>query len=43
MQRSNTFGFVLIVVVSLLTPAPPPEVQELVENVRYPCLDREGG
>ena len=36
-------GFALIVVVSLLTPAPPPEVQELVENVRYPCLDREGG
>ncbi|HEX8989352.1 MAG TPA: VC_2705 family sodium/solute symporter, partial [Rhodocyclaceae bacterium] len=34
-------GFALIVVVSLLTPAPDEEVQELVENVRYPYLDRE--
>ncbi|MDD5248988.1 MAG: cation acetate symporter [Rhodocyclaceae bacterium] len=34
-------GFALIVVVSLLTPAPAPEVQELVENVRYPYLERE--
>jgi cation/acetate symporter len=34
-------GFLLIVVVSLLTPAPPLRVQELVENVRYPYLERE--
>jgi cation/acetate symporter len=34
-------GFALIVIVSLLTPAPSTEVQELVENVRYPYLDRE--
>ena len=31
-------GFVAIIVVSLLTPAPKPEVQELVEHVRYPNL-----
>jgi cation/acetate symporter len=35
------FGFALIVIVSLLTPAPEDEVQQLVENVRYPYLDRE--
>ncbi len=34
-------GFALIVVVSLLTAAPPREVQDLVEHVRYPYLDRE--
>ncbi len=34
-------GFALIVIVSLLTPAPDEKVQELVENVRYPYLDRE--
>ncbi|MBI4986418.1 MAG: VC_2705 family sodium/solute symporter [Rhodocyclales bacterium] len=34
-------GFALIVVVSLLTPAPPLRVQELVEDVRYPYLERE--
>jgi cation/acetate symporter len=31
-------GFVVIIVVSLLTPAPKAEVQELVEHVRYPNL-----
>jgi cation/acetate symporter len=31
-------GFVVIFVVSLLTPAPSREVQELVEHVRYPNL-----
>jgi cation/acetate symporter len=31
-------GFLVIFVVSLLTPAPPREVQELVEDVRYPNL-----
>jgi cation/acetate symporter len=28
----------VIFVVSLLTPAPPREIQELVEDVRYPNL-----
>jgi cation/acetate symporter len=31
-------GFVLIIVVSLLTPAPDRETQDLVEHVRYPNL-----
>ena len=31
-------GFVVIIIVSLLTPAPNREVQELVEHVRYPNL-----
>ena len=31
-------GFAVIIVVSLLTPAPNREVQELVEHVRYPNL-----
>jgi len=31
-------GFLVIIVVSLLTPAPNREVQELVEHVRYPNL-----
>ncbi len=31
-------GFLVIIVVSLLTPAPDREVQELVEHVRYPNL-----
>jgi len=31
-------GFAVIIIVSLLTPAPRPEVQELVEHVRYPNL-----
>jgi cation/acetate symporter len=31
-------GFIVIIVVSLLTPAPNREVQELVEHVRYPSL-----
>jgi cation/acetate symporter len=32
-------GFLVIVVVSLLTPAPGREVQDLVEHVRYPNLN----
>ncbi len=31
-------GFVVIILVSLITPAPSAEVQELVEQVRYPNL-----
>jgi cation/acetate symporter len=31
-------GFLVIIVVSLFTPKPGPEVQELVEHVRYPNL-----
>jgi cation/acetate symporter len=31
-------GFLVIIVVSLLTPAPGRETQELVEHVRYPNL-----
>ena len=31
-------GFIVIIVVSLLTPAPSRDVQELVEHVRYPNL-----
>ena len=31
-------GFIVIIVVSLLTPAPDKEVQELVDHVRYPNL-----
>jgi cation/acetate symporter len=31
-------GFLIIVVVSLITPSPKREVQELVEHVRYPNL-----
>jgi cation/acetate symporter len=31
-------GFIVIIVVSLLTPAPDKETQELVEHVRYPNL-----
>jgi cation/acetate symporter len=31
-------GFLVIIVVSLLTPAPSKEVQELVDHVRYPHL-----
>ena len=31
-------GFVIIIVVSLLTPAPEKDTQELVEHVRYPHL-----
>ena len=31
-------GFALIIIVSLLTPAPRREIQELVEHVRYPSL-----
>ena len=32
-------GFAVIIIVSLLTPAPEQEVQELVEHVRYPNLE----
>jgi cation/acetate symporter len=31
-------GFAVIIIVSLLTPAPKRETQELVEHVRYPNL-----
>jgi cation/acetate symporter len=31
-------GFAVIILVSLFTPAPNKEVQELVEHVRYPSL-----
>jgi cation/acetate symporter len=31
-------GLAVIIIVSLLTPAPKREVQELVEHVRYPNL-----
>ena len=34
-------GIATIFVVSLLTPAPSREVQELVEHVRYPNLDND--
>jgi cation/acetate symporter len=36
-------GFVVIVLVSLLTPPPRADVQALVEHVRYPNLDRPAG
>ena len=32
-------GFAVIIIVSLLTPAPKQEIQELVEHVRYPNLN----
>lgn len=32
-------GFAVIIVVSLLTKAPPKEIRDLVEHVRYPSLD----
>jgi cation/acetate symporter len=32
-------GFLVILVVSMLTPAPDRETQELVEHVRYPDLN----
>jgi cation/acetate symporter len=31
-------GFLVIIIVSLLTPAPDRETQDLVEHVRYPNL-----
>jgi cation/acetate symporter len=31
-------GFAVIIIVSLITPAPKPETQDLVEHVRYPDL-----
>ncbi|MBE0547638.1 MAG: cation acetate symporter [Rubrivivax sp.] len=36
-------GFAVIIIVSLLTPAPGREVQELVEHVRYPSLNTRRG
>ncbi len=36
-------GFAAILLVSLLTPPPGPEVRALVEFVRYPHLNRRGG
>ena len=33
-------GFAVIIIVSLLTPAPKAEIQELVEHVRYPNVRR---
>ena len=35
---SDGIGFLVIIVVSLVTPAPDREVQDLVEHVRYPNL-----
>jgi hypothetical protein len=32
-------GFAVIIIVSLLTPAPKRKIQELVEHVRYPNLE----
>ena len=31
-------GFAVIILVSLVTPAPSQQIQELVEHVRYPSL-----
>jgi cation/acetate symporter len=31
-------GFIIIIVVSLVTPAPKREIQDLVEHVRYPAI-----
>jgi cation/acetate symporter len=31
-------GFAVIIIVSLLTPAPKADIQELVEHVRYPNI-----
>jgi len=31
-------GFAVIIIVSLITPAPNRQIQELVESVRYPDL-----
>lgn len=36
-------GFAVILIVSLLTPAPDRKTQELVEHVRYPDLERTAG
>ncbi len=35
-------GFAVVVVVSLLTPAPPPDCVEMVDQVRYPDLPEPG-
>jgi cation/acetate symporter len=35
-------AFVVMIIVSLLTPAPDKQTQELVENVRYPDLKPAG-
>jgi len=34
-------GFAVIIIVSLITPAPSRETQELVEHVRYPSLNTQ--
>jgi cation/acetate symporter len=36
-------GFAVIIIVSLLTPAPSAKVQELIEHVRYPHLKGDSG
>jgi cation/acetate symporter len=36
-------GFAVIIIVSLLTPAPKAEIQELVEHVRYPNIKTAAG
>ena len=36
-------GFIVIIVVSLLTPPPDAQTQALVDRVRYPHLPGEGG
>ena len=35
---ARSLGFAVIIIVSLLTPAPDKETQALVEHVRYPHL-----
>ena len=35
------FGFVVLVIVSLLTPAPDTATQELIEHLRYPRLPHD--
>ena len=35
---ANALGFLVIIVVSMITPAPSRKIQELVEHVRYPSL-----
>jgi cation/acetate symporter len=37
------FNFIVSLVISQLTPAPPPEVQELVENIRVPRGSKAAG
>ena len=37
-RQNVEFGFAVIILVSLVTPAPSAKVQQLVEHVRYPNL-----